>query len=82
MTEGGQFDELKKPMLSTVFLDGALFVAVAMLSAVLVTLSGDDSGRFLEPKTLFWSKFWVGTFNSGILALKMYRSTQFADSKR
>lgn len=74
--------EVRRAIFTPVVVDGTLYILVAVLAFMSAILSSDDSAKWVEPKTLFWCKFWVGSASAGALALKMFRSTQFADSKK
>ncbi len=66
----------------SVNLDAVLYVLVAMFAAMNSSLGGDESAKMIPPEILYWAKFIVTAAGSGALALKMFRSTSFADSKK
>ena len=65
-----------------VFTDGLLYALVAMLAFLQTQLGTDDAAKFVSPTTLWWSKLTVGTFGAGALAIKLFRSTAFADHQQ
>lgn len=64
---------------SPVFIDGLTYVLIAFFSAVTAVLSSDDAANFLTPIVLFWSKSVCQAIGAALLALKMFRSTSFAE---
>lgn len=73
--------EVRRAIFTPVVIDGSLYVLVAVFGTMTALLSNDDSAKWIEPRTLFWVKFWVGAASAAALALKMFRSTQYSDSK-
>jgi hypothetical protein len=67
--------------LSSVFLDGAIYVAIALFAFLQTQFGGDEAAKHISAQVLFWLKLHVGSFAACALALKMYRSTAYADSK-
>lgn len=65
-----------------VFIDGATFVAIQMLTFLSAAFGTDEAAKYITPVPLFWIKIIVGEMASGFLALKMFRSTSYAESKR
>lgn len=61
--------------------DALLYVFLAICQFWQQIFGGDDAPKFLTPAQLFWTKAAVGTLAAGLLALKLYRSTGFADYK-
>lgn len=61
--------------------DGYLYAAVAITGSITVSLGTDEAFNLFSPQTLFWSKSIVGAIGAGALAVKMYRSTTFAQIK-
>lgn len=61
--------------------DGYIYLVIAVASACAASFGSDDAAKYIYPITLWWLKnffIWIG---AGALALKMYRSTTFADYK-
>lgn len=65
-----------------VFLDGATFVLIQMLTFLSASFGSDQAAKFIEAKTLWILQISIGGLASGFLALKMFRSTAYADDKR
>ena len=63
-------------------IDGAIYVAIAFCGSVAANLSSDDAAKYIDATILWWSKNSFVAVSSALLALKMYRSTQFADDKK
>lgn len=61
--------------------DGYLYALIAISGSIAASLSTDEAYNMFPPKTLFWSKAVVGSIGAGALAVKMYRSTTFAQIK-
>lgn len=60
-------------------LDGAIYVILGVLTAVTAMFSSDDAAKYVSPEMLFWVKGSVACASAGALALKMFRSTSFAE---
>lgn len=65
----------------SVLIDGTLYVAVQMLTFLSVSFSQDESAKYISPALLFWIKIIIGELTAGFFAVKIFRSTQFADAK-
>lgn len=59
--------------------DAILYTLIAVCGALATAFASDDAGKYVTPEHLFWLKTIFGSTASGLLALKMYRSTAFAD---
>lgn len=66
----------------SVFIDGLIYGLIAFFTAWTAILSSDDAAKYIVPAVLFWSKGFCGAANAVLLALKMYRSTSFADHQK
>ena len=64
------------------FIDGATFVAIQMFTFLSAAFGTDEAAKYITPVPLFWIKIIVGELASAFLALKMFRSTSYADDKR
>lgn len=64
---------------SPVFLDGTLYILIAMFGALTAAFSSDEAAKYLEDETLFWVRTICGTTSATLLALKMFRSTSYAE---
>lgn len=65
----------------SVHVDGGLYVAIGALTALLVSLSSDGAAKHMPADLLWWLQTIVECVNGGLLALKMFRSTAFANSQ-
>ena len=66
----------------TVWLEGILYCIIAVFGFLQTQLATEEATKFISPTTLFWVKTVVGAMSAGALAVKMFRSTAFADHKR
>jgi hypothetical protein len=64
-----------KPM----YVDGALYVGIAFFAALSAMFGSDEAAKYIAPETLFWTRGFCSVVAATLLALKMYRSTGFAD---
>lgn len=69
------------PKGKAVWIDGTLYVCIAMFLALQTTFSSEEAYSYVNPYALFWLKAVLGTLGAGAGALKMFRSTTFSDSK-
>lgn len=51
---------------------------MAMGMSLFASLTTDSAKEFLTPEHLFWVKSSAASLSAGALALKTYRSTQYA----
>lgn len=65
--------------MSPVFMDGLLYVLIAVFMFMQTYLSGDEAAKYIAAATIFWLKFIVGSLAAGVGALKMFRSTTYSD---
>lgn len=61
-----------------VVIDGAVIIAIQMLTYLQTSFGTDEAAKWIAPMTLFWIKVSIGEFAAGLLALKMFRSTAYA----
>lgn len=61
------------------WLDGLLYLALAVLTQMQNDFSADDVLLYVGPVLLFWLKKSIGWAVAGALAVKLYRSRSFAD---
>lgn len=62
-----------------VFLDGLLYALVVIFSFLQAQFGSDDAAKYISPMVLFWIKTIVGTLGAAALAIKLFRSTTFAE---
>lgn len=67
--------------LPPVFVDGFLYVMVQTLTVLSTQFGTDEAAKYIEPTLLFWIKIVIGELAAGFLALKMFRSTTFAEHR-
>lgn len=67
---------------SPVFLDGLLYMLIAVFGALQGHLSLDDAAKWVNPQLLFWLKGTVLLCLTSVTAIKMFRSTSFAEHQR
>lgn len=65
-----------------VWIDGSLYVMMALTSFLGVTLSSDESYKYINPVFLYWLKMVIGGLDAMLLALKLFRSTTYGDHKQ
>lgn len=65
-----------------VHVDGALYAAIGLLTAFLAAMATDQAVKFVPPMSLFWIKTVAESLNGMLLAIKMFRSTSYGDSKK
>lgn len=59
--------------------DGIIYVLVQMLTVLSTQFGTDEAAKYIAPTELFWIKIVIGEVAAGCLAIKMFRSTTFAD---
>lgn len=64
-----------------VWIDGTLYVIMGGCAFLEAFFGSDTAYKYVEPYTLFWLKGATGLLGAMALALKMFRSTVFSDSK-
>jgi len=65
--------------MKSAFVDGALYVAIAFFGAWAAGLGNDEAAKYVADETLFWARTSCGSIGAALLALKMFRSTAFAE---
>jgi len=61
-----------------VMIDGALYVGIAFTGAVTAAFGTDEAAKFVAPAALFWVRAACAPLAASLLALKMFRSTGYA----
>jgi len=67
--------------ISPMFIDGLLYASIAIFQFLQTAFGSDEAGKFIDLQLLFYVKTAVGCTASGLLAIKLYRSTSYADHK-
>ena len=62
-----------------VFVDGALYVWIGVLTFLATQMSSDDAAKYVPAEGLFWIKTGIGTLSVAAVSLKMFRSSQYAE---
>lgn len=65
--------------MSAVVLDGLVYTSLAVFTALNSQFGSDEAAKFINPTHLFWLKTICNTIAAAALALKMYRSTSYAE---
>ena len=66
----------------SMFIDGALYFLIAVFMFLQAQFGSDEAGKFIELEPLFWIKTFVGAVSAGLLAVKLFRSNEYAEHKR
>jgi hypothetical protein len=62
-----------------VFIDGLLYSLIAWLIFSQSYLGGDEASKYISPALKFWINYVVGGLGALLGAVKMFRSTSFAE---
>ena len=65
--------------ISPVFIDGTLYALIAWFTFNQSYLGGDEAAKYIEPETKFWLNWVIGSSASLFAAIKMFRSTTYAE---
>lgn len=65
--------------LKPVVVDGLLYVLVAWFTFNQSYFGGDEAAKYISPLTKFWLNWGIGSGAVIVAALKMFRSTTYAD---
>ena len=63
------------------YIDCALYLAITLFGALSEILDSEDAKGYIPTSYLFWSKSFCAVAWKVALALKLFRSTAFADHK-
>lgn len=66
-------------MKSDMWIDGATYVLIALFGALSSTMGSDEAAKWVEPSTLFWIRTGCTIGGASVLAIKLFRSTSFAN---
>lgn len=64
---------------SPMFVDGTLYALIALFGYLNGYFGSDDAAKYIDAKTLFYLNGLVGGLGATFLAIKMFRSTQYAE---
>lgn len=62
-----------------VFLDGSLYALIALFTFCQSYFGGDEASKFISPAFKFWLNGFIGGAATVFAAIKMFRSTAFAE---
>lgn len=65
-----------------VFLDGSLYFLIAVFAFLQTSFGSDEAAKFVDATPLYWIRTVLGSFSAGLLAVKMFRSTAFAEHQQ
>jgi len=65
-----------------VAIDGATYVLLALFMFLQQHFGSDDAAKFFSPVTLFYLKGVIGGCSAVLLAIKLFRSTAFAEHRK
>ncbi len=68
----------KLASIPAVFIDGSLYVLIALFGALSAAFSTDEAAKYLHPEHLFWLRTICNVNAAWLLALKMFRSTSYS----
>jgi|ERR1044071_10006759 hypothetical protein len=66
--------------LQPVAIDGWTYVLIAFFGAWAAALSTDEAAKYIAPVCLFWMRSVCASLSASLLALKMFRSTAYAEA--
>ena len=64
---------------SPMFIDGTLYALIALFAFLGTFFGSEDAAQYVHPVWLFWVKGIIGSLSAFLLAIKLFRSTSFAD---
>lgn len=59
--------------------DGIIYALIALFGALSASMGSDEAAKWLEPETLFWTRVLSNNATAVLLAVKMFRSTAYAN---
>lgn len=64
---------------SAMKIDGGTYVAIAFFGALQTAFGSDEAAKWIAAETLFWCRTICGATWQALLALKLFRSTSYAN---
>lgn len=61
-----------------VFIDGFLYMLIAMFTFLQGYMSGDEAAKWVNPEVRFWMNCTIGSLAAACGAIKMFRSTSYS----
>lgn len=71
-----------KFILQPVIFDGVIYFLIALFGYLSTAFGSDEAAKYVTPIVLFWTKTIIGSLAAGTLAIKLYRSTTFAEYRQ
>ena len=68
--------------IDSIFIDGGLYVGMAVFTALSAMLSTDEAAKFVEPTALFWARGFCTVNSAWMLSLKMFRSSHYSEYRK
>jgi len=65
--------------ISPIQLDGTLYMLIAAFGSIQTFFTSDEAYKYVDPNWLFWIKCLTGIALAVVGALKMFRSTAYAE---
>jgi len=65
-----------------VFIDGLIYILLALTAANGAFLGSDNAAKYISPQVLFYLQWSNDGGGAMLLALKMFRSTAFAEHQK
>lgn len=65
-----------------VFIDGLLYILIAVLAFSQAYFGGDEAAKFISPAFKFWLNGILGMSLAAVGALKMFRSSTYAEHRQ
>lgn len=65
-----------------VFIDGLLYCMIALFVFCQSYFSGDEAAKYIAPNIKFWLNAALGSLAACISALKMFRSSTYAEHQQ
>jgi hypothetical protein len=61
------------------FIDGTLYFLIAVFQFLQNAFGAEEAATIMSATFLFWTKMAIGATAAGLLAIKLFRSTAYAD---
>lgn len=62
-----------------IYTDGLIYGGIAFCAFWSTHFSSDEAYKYVVPKDLYWMRGWSGAIAATLLALKLFRSTSYAE---
>ena len=71
----------RPPPIPAAYIDGTLYVLIALFSALSGVCGSDEAAKWISPVALFYARSFVVVTSACVVALKLFRSTSFAEHR-